>query len=460
MRRRFLTGYLLFTLVLLIALEIPLAIVLARRDKDQFIQTLHQQATSFSVLAEEHLEDPGPADLRALAGRFLSGSQAELLVLDRSGGLVLATGTPAVATAHNPFPSAVVDRARREGLASFTTRVRSDGPQMRVLLTPMGSTTDIKGFVAAVRPTADLYSKRTNSVLVLLLLAALILAFAAVAALVLSRSLSRPLRAVAVTAAQFGRGDLRVRAPIDHGPPDIRALARTLNDMATRVEQLVRAQRALVADASHQLRTPLTALRIRLDTLEESIPDEARPDFDRVVAETSRLSRLVDGLLALARAEGLQPDRQSLDTVGISADRVDYWSALAEERNVSLQFESPTGPINAWLVPGHLEQILDNLIANALDAPADQIKVAITSSVDEVAVTVADDGPGLSDDERRLAFDRFWRGRRPDGSFGGSGLGLAIVQELVRANRGRVSLVAHAPRGIVAEVRLEATRTP
>jgi signal transduction histidine kinase len=453
MRRRLLTGYLIFTLVVLVALEVPLAIVLARRDHDQFVQSLREQATSFSVLAEEHLEDPVPADLRALANRFLIGANGALLVLDRSGGLLVATGTPPVATAHQPVTTTALDQARKDGSTSYAARVRDDGPKMYVVLAIIGTGADTRGFVAAVRPTSELDAKRTDSWLILVGLGLSILALAVVAALVLSRSLSRPLRDVALTAGQLGRGDLRARAPNDRGPADIRGLARTLNEMAARLEQLVGAHRAFVADASHQLRTPLTALRIRLDTLEASVPVDARPDFDRVVAETSRLARLVDGLLALARAEGLQPDRQRVDAVEVARDRVDNWAALADEREVDLRF-AERGALVAWLVPGHLEQILDNLIANAIDAAAGTIEVAVVSAGDEVVVTVTDDGPGLSDEERPQAFDRFWRGRVTD-SLGGSGLGLAIVQQLVRANRGQVALLPHAPHGIVAEVRLE-----
>ena len=459
MRRRLLTGYLLFTLIVLIALELPLAIVLMRRDRDQFVENLHQQAASFSVLAEEHLEDPGPADLRALAVRFLADSDAELIVLDRNGGLLVATGDPPVASAPAPFDTAILGRARAESVVSFTARLRADGRSLRILLTPIGAGTDTRGFVAAVRPAADLTTKRTNSVLILILLGSLILALAAVAALLLSRSLSRPLRDVALTAAQLGRGELRARAPTDQGPPDIRELGRTLNDMAARLEQLVGAQRAFVADASHQLRTPLTALRLRLDTLEESVPDSARADFDRVVAETSRLSRLVDGLLALARAEGSQPERQAVDAGAVAMDRVDAWIALADERGVPLDYRGSHGPITAWVVPGHLEQIIDNLIANALDAPASAIEVTVRAEGTEVAIDVIDDGPGLNDEDRTLAFERFWRGRGSGSALGGSGLGLAIVNELVRANRGHVELKANAPHGIIAEVRLEAART-
>lgn len=152
-------------------------------------------------------------------------------------------------------------------------------------------------------------------------------------------------------------------------------LGETFNEMAERLEELVHTQRAFLADASHQLRTPLTALHLRLENLEDTLEDEQQADLTAALAEADRLSRIVDGLLTLARTEGgVRPVRERVDVKDVLLDRADAWSALAEERQVALTCELPAaadqqGPILMALgCPGHLEQILDNFLANALEA--------------------------------------------------------------------------------------------
>jgi signal transduction histidine kinase len=258
-------------------------------------------------------------------------------------------------------------------------------------------------------------------------------------------------------------------------------LAGTFNDMAARLEELVDAQARFVADASHQLRSPLTALRLRLENLPEG------PDAEAAVREVQRLARIVDGLLTLSRAEGNRPERRAMDAIAVIEDRYAAWLPLAEERLVTLRFtDFGAPPLSAWLVPGHLEQILDNLLANALDVapsgsavtitaasaagsvvpsdpgPASEPGEAMTGPGDEtrrVQVTVADEGPGMSDTDRQQAFVRFWRGAS-DRTGSGAGLGLAIVAQLVRACGGHISLEPRSGPGLVAVVDLSPAPVP
>ena len=198
----------------------------------------------------------------------------------------------------------------------------------------------------------------------------------------------------------------------------------------------------IVADASHQLRTPLTALRLRLDGLEDVIGEDRHADYELVIAETQRLSRLVDGLLALARAKGMHAERQPLDLVASVDERVDLWSALADERGVTLAADLPEAPAVASLVPGppRADPRQPDSERPRRRRPGGRIDVDVASTPTGATVTVTDNGPGLTPDECAHAFDRFWRGRLQGDSRGGSGLGLAIVAELVRANYGTVSL--------------------
>ncbi len=289
------------------------------------------------------------------------------------------------------------------------------------------------------------------------------LAVATTLGALLSRSLTRPLEAIEAAVAAVGAGRLSERAPIGRGPAELTALGETVNDMADRLEELVHTQRAFLADASHQLRTPLTALRLRLESLEDTLDPEQQADLTPALAEADRLTRIVDGLLTLARAEGgVRPTREAVDIAIALRERANAWSALAEERQVSLRCESPAAvtthapTLRALACPGHLEQVLDNLLANALDATpaAGSVSLQAVRVGDAIEVHVIDDGPGMSSADRTRAFDRFWR--REGAPHGGTGLGLAIVAQLARMSGGTARLDASPSGGIDAVVRLDA----
>jgi signal transduction histidine kinase len=226
--------------------------------------------------------------------------------------------------------------------------------------------------------------------------------------------------------------------------------------MSERISGLLEQQRAFAGDASHQLRTPLTALRLRLEQaadIAERDPVEARVRIEAASAEVERMQRLVEGLLALARAEGRREELVVVDAAEIARERAEIWESLAEESGVSLSVDVPaTAPV--MVVPGALEQIVDNYIDNALSvSPAGTtISVAVVAGIDTVTISVLDRGPGMTDEQRERAFDRFWRA--PTAAAGGSGLGLAIVQQLALACGGSVSIDARPGGGAIAKVRL------
>ena len=228
-------------------------------------------------------------------------------------------------------------------------------------------------------------------------------------------------------------------------------LADTFNEMADRLDELVTSQRRFVADASHQLRTPLTALRLRLETL----GPESAATREAALDEVARLTRLVDGLLSLARAEGARPVREPVSVTAVLAERHEAWLPLATEQRIGLDLDvSGAGSVAAHLVLGHLEQILDNLIDNALDvSPPDSTVTLRSARVGGfVEIHVIDEGPGMTEEERRDAFGPFWQsptGRRA----GSSGLGLAIAQQLARTSQGSLRLDRSPAGGIDAVVR-------
>jgi signal transduction histidine kinase len=207
----------------------------------------------------------------------------------------------------------------------------------------------------------------------------------------------------------------------------------------------------MLADASHQLRTPLTALRLRLDLLAVDSSPATAAELAGAQEEIARLSRLVDGLLATARAESLTEQPEQTDVAEVVRERVDAWQPVGDSQGVKLIAEpAPSPGLLVALGAGHLEQILDNLIDNAIEAMGETggaVHFSVARSASGITLTVADDGPGMRPQERARAFLRF-----SSGSQSGTGLGLAIVHRLVTANGGTIRLADTPGGGLTVEV--------
>jgi len=275
---------------------------------------------------------------------------------------------------------------------------------------------------------------------------------------VLARSIARPLAEMEQGAIGLGQGNLAIRVKVPDGPHELRTLAQSFNSTAARLGQLMDAQQDFVSDASHQLRTPLAALQFRLENLERALAGGGREDLEGAQDEVNRLSVLVDGLLELARAGQQASMPEPIDTRALLVSRRDAWAALAEERGV--QIDVRAGEAVALATPGRLEQVLDNLLNNALDvAPAGSAIELFAARVgDVVRLGVTDAGPGLDEAQRARAFDRFWRARGEDDD-GGFGLGLAIVRQLVISDGGDIALARAATGGLEVTVTLPAAPT-
>jgi len=326
------------------------------------------------------------------------------------------------------------------------------GTDLFFVAVPVLSGDDVVGSVRITTVAAAIDDEVRNRIIGLGAVVLISVAIAAAAAAVLAWTVTRPLKRLDEVTQRLAAGDLGERADEAEGPPEVRSLSKSFNDMSSRLEQLVARQRAFAGTASHQLRTPLTALRLRLESLASSVegtPQER--DVLAAVAETDRLRRMIEGLLLLSRAEdaAVAPEAVVLST--IVEDRAAYWEPLAAERSVVISWDAPPA-VDVRAVPGGLEQIIDNLVDNALDvAPAEStIRISALLVGANVEVHVIDEGPGLSEDDRDCAFDRFWRGEHA--APGGSGLGLSIVRQLAEAAGGWAELRAAPQGGIDAVV--------
>ena len=246
------------------------------------------------------------------------------------------------------------------------------------------------------------------------------------------------------------------RLPVPDADDEVRRLALTLNDMLERLERSSARQRSFVADAAHELRSPLTAIRTQLEVA-RAHPQQA--DWPQVstdaLADVERLSRLVDDLLVLARLEdGAVPPVEAVDLADV-ADKI----VARTVADVSLRREGDDEVIVRADVDA-VQRVVANLVDNAVRYAATTVIVDVRDGAGGGAVvSVADDGPGIPAEQRDHVFERFTRldhARSRDA--GGAGLGLAIVRELVRSQGGEVSLEDNAP-GLRAVVRLPETPT-
>jgi signal transduction histidine kinase len=454
-RRRFLLSFFVFTVVVLVGLEVPLGTAYRERERRSVVDGLDRDATALSAIAADDLQHGDIENLRTLSDRYARGAGEGVTIFDTAGRVVVAAGrTPSTA-----IRSGLSDQVHRAlAGAKPSGIVRRPGPDLLYVATPIGAGRSSLGVAVVAAPMTAVEARVRRNWIELGVVGVIVLAVSAGVGLLLARSLMRPLAELDDAVAGLQAGELASRAADASGPPELAGFVRRFNAMADRVQELVEAQQAFVADASHQLRTPLTALRLRLESLDAAPSAREQADLEGAIAEAHRLSRLVDGLLALAKMEASRPTRAVVDVADIVEDRVQAWNALAEERRVLLRSRVPrSAPVLA--VPGFIEQVLDNLVANALDVSVSDtaVELVVDPGPRWVEVHVVDEGPGLSDTERLRAFDRFWRQDRSKPGEG-TGLGLAIVRQLVRLSGGEVELRSAQGKGLDVVVRLEPSR--
>ncbi len=450
MRRRLLVSYVSVVLVALIVLVLPLGLVFASRERDRLLRDIEHDAAVVGGLSEDALERGDPPQLGSLLTDYARDPGGRIVVVDTAGRSVAdSSGTVGVDFTNRPEIVAALQGNRAEG----SRRSETLGGDLLYVALPVASSGIVHGAVRITYPSTAL-DQRVRAVWIGLAgLSAVVLVLVAALAFVLARLVTQPVERLKTAARAVAAGDLSARAPTDGGAPELRELAETFNETAARLAHLLDAQSAFLADASHQLRTPLAALRLQLENIESASPPELQPAVAAARAETARLRRIGDTLLTLTRAASNTTPPATVDLVEIVHDRAAVWGPLAEDTGVRLELDVPaTAPVRA--VPGALEQVLDNLVDNALEvAPAGSaLLVRVTALPRSTELHVVDAGPGLDAEQRRRALDRFWRG--PDAAPGGTGLGLAIVAQLVATSGGSVELRPREPHGIDATVTL------
>lgn len=443
--------------VVLFAHDVPLSMHLAKIERDRLITATQRDAFTIGGQVTPFLTDPSvdrSGELKVVIDGYSRRSEGIVVVVDGNGYLV-ASNDP-TSTLGDDYVGRPEIAAGMLGTPTSGTRQSTTlGGELVYVAVPVLSAKDVIGVVRITYPKSFIDARVGNFLQGILLTAAISVLLAAIVALLFARFVTRPLVDLRHTTERFADGNLDVIAT-ESGPPETRKLASSFNAMARRLSQMIDQQRSFAGNASHQLKTPLTALRLRLEQAGDLLDTDhsaAHDHLDEALSETERLSHLVEQLLQLARAEGMTLSLEDFDISKLVAERIAPWSSLGEERGISINMDVATGLHGKGNVIA-LGEILDNYLDNALEISpmGSTILVKVIASDGSCEIVVSDEGPGLSVQQRAQSFDRFWRGDDQSNRRTGSGLGLAIVSQLANASGFQVELRQSTRGGIDAVV--------
>lgn len=392
--------------LVLLAFLVPLALLLRGVAEDRAVSVATAQAQSLGVL----VATGDPQALRLAVEQLNADVSRPVTVYLPDGTTVgpAAGRTPAVQLA-----------ARS---TSFSVE-HADGREVLVVVQGLAQgTVVIRVFV----PLDELRKGVARAWLVLALLGAGLLAVGVAVADRLAVMVVRPIRSLATVSDALAGGDLDRRAPVGVGPPEVRAVAAALNQLAARIRDLLRHERERVADLSHRMRTPMTALR--LDA--ESLRDQA--DADRILVHVAALDRAVTETIEDARRER---DLPSCDATGVVGERVRFWAVLAEDQGRPMETQLPGGPLPVAVSAAELAACVDALLGNVFAHTEEGAALAVTLDTGRV-LTVQDAGAG---------FDAAAGARGVSGA-GSTGLGLDIARRTAETAGGTLT-VDRSPLG-------------
>jgi signal transduction histidine kinase len=392
-RRRLVWATVTVAVTGILVLGLPLAFLAGKVVRDDAVHRLDREASSVGFAIDDDLEHDRTLD-QALLDR-LAGTDRQIIVRETNGRIV--TGGARIVGRHL-VGTATVER---------------------------------HGVVTVSVPARDTERRELLAVLVVAGLALTGIAVAVGLAIVVARRLGRPVRELAHASGRLGAGDFSVRSPRS-GIAELDAVATALDQSATRIDDLVRAEREMATNASHQLRTPLTALRLRLEEL-ASVSDAAmRGEAEAALAQADRLAVTIDEMLALARAHA-QADLSAVDISRLVSDRVDTWRVPARREQRSIELRADPG-CEAIVSAPALVQAIDALIDNALRHGSGAVQIVVAQRARHVEVTIEDEGPGIPAAAAATVFERHVSLR------GGTGVGLALARSLVESSGGRLEL--------------------
>jgi signal transduction histidine kinase len=459
-RTRLLGVLVAFALAVVAAFAVPLLATTARQRTQQLVIARNSDINRFVVLAQQAVDSGDRAALAAEADRYADLYGEAVVVVDARRAPVVQAGGMSAA---DPAVRALVEATMRNQPSPGPPSLDPWSSEPVLLARPVGTGTRVAGVVllrASVTAAAGDVSARWA---VIISGALLVGALFVLLAVLLARWIVRPLHELEEGVLAVTAGN-RAQVPAKAGPRELRSLATSFNLMSDAVVEAAEQQRRLVADASHQLRNPMAALRLRVDSLAVRVDEAGQRTYQATVAEVERLESLLDGLLALASADSAATRLaagdadEPCDLPTVVAERVDAWRPAAEQAGaLLLPHDGHADPLLVRCPESELAQILDVLLDNAVHYAGKDAHIETHWESDHAEgmarLIVSDDGPGLSAEDRALATERFWRAGG-DGAPRGTGLGLAIAQRQVHARGGQLELRQVRPNGLAVWIEL------
>jgi len=444
-RRRLLAILLAFAVLAVAGFAVPLLDSTAANRTNEFVLSRTADVTRFAALAQEGgAGDQLRAEVAAHTGLFGDA----VVIVDARRRVVVEAGMLAT----EPEVAAAVDAALRNQPRGAPEELRPWSSGDVLFSRAVGTGTRVTGAVVLRSSVAPAVSDITLRWAVVLA-AALVAALACVLLVLrLTRWLLRPVEQLADGVHAVAAGRERTHVDVVAGPPELRGLAAEFNQMSDALAESAGRQRALVADASHQLRNPLAALRLRIDTLDTQ--------DDSMTTELERLEALLGGMLALASADSIATELaatsadERCDAVTVLVERVEAWHEAADRAGVTLRGPAELTELPVRCAESDLAQVVDVVLDNGIKYAGRGATVTWSGRVvgDTVRLTIADDGPGVPADQLPRLTERFWRASR---DAPGSGLGLAIAERLVTARGGTFTLHS-GQRGLTVHIDLPA----
>ena len=451
LRTRLLAAFAYVLVLVIVALEVPLILNVSSRVDSEVKASAATEAQLLAASAAGRLENADRAALRRLVDEASNDSGGRVLVVDRRGVVLADSGGARGNYGGRPEIRAALDGRISQGRRFSDTL----GESLLYTSVPVVVGDSVGGAVRVTQSVNAIDRRVRRDVLGLIGIGLIALVLGLAFAWFLAGTLARPLQRLAATARRVEAGDLDARAEVE-GSTENREVAEAFNDMTARLGAVLVAQREFVANASHQLRTPLTGLRLRLEAASLKAGPELSGELEAAEREVERLSRLLTALLTLAREGDRPPARTAVDVAEALSRAQARWEERAARGGHGLELDC-AGQGSAAVSDEDLAIVVDNLVENALVYSPDggTVTLACGREGDEVVIAVSDEGPGLTAGEEEAVFERFARGSRAGGS-PGTGLGLAIVDTLARRWSGSASIANRDAGGARAEVRFPA----